>query len=177
MSLRIAEVRIKAPGRSADRIRQWYEKRWGIEEFFRLLKSGARIEARHFDDAADLVKCLAFDAAAAWRVLDLHRVARREPDRLASGLFDDERAIVQMMAHRISRKRPIRPPPGQTAAEFMVDLGRIGGFRPTKKQPLPGTGILWKAMKRLMIAAQAISSHKDHRDAETSSYKTSVSSV
>ena len=65
----------------ADRIRQWYETRWSIEEFFRVLKTGTRIEDRRLDDAEDLRKCLAFDAVTAWRVFDLDRAARETPDR------------------------------------------------------------------------------------------------
>ncbi len=169
----------EADARSADRIRQWYEKRWSIEEFFRVLKTGTRIEDRRFDQAADLLKCLAFDAVAAWRVLDLQRVARREPDRLASELFDpDELAIVQMKTHRLGRRsQPIRPPPDLTAAQFTVNLGRLAGFRPAKKQPLPGTLILWNASKRLMAAKQTIEEHKKFWNAETSSYQSPVSSM
>ena len=54
----------------ANMIRHWYEKRWGIEEFFRVLKSGTRIEDRRFDSADDLRKCLAFDSIIAWREFD-----------------------------------------------------------------------------------------------------------
>ena len=67
-----------ADAASARRICQWYEKRWSIEEYFRVLKSGAQVEARRFDDAHDLLKCLAFDAITAWRVFDLQRLAKYE---------------------------------------------------------------------------------------------------
>ena len=40
----------------------WYERRWGIEEYFRLLKTGTRIEDRRLRDAEALGKCLVFDA-------------------------------------------------------------------------------------------------------------------
>ena len=36
---------------SARQICQWYEKRWSIEEYFRVLKPGAQVEERRFDDA------------------------------------------------------------------------------------------------------------------------------
>ena len=52
----------------AERIVGWYEARWGIEEYFRVLKSGTRIEDRRLQEADALVKCLAFDAITAWRV-------------------------------------------------------------------------------------------------------------
>ena len=66
---------------------KWYETRWSIEEFFRVLKTGTRIEDRRLDDAEDLRKCLAFDAITAWRVFDLDRAARETPDRPADEIM------------------------------------------------------------------------------------------
>ena len=81
----------------ADRIRQWYETRWSIEEFFRVLKTGTRIEDRRLDDAEDLRKCLAFDAVTAWRVFDLDRAAR---ETIAVGTL-----VSQRPPHRSGRAR------------------------------------------------------------------------
>ena len=47
---------------------RWYEARWGIEEYFRVLKTGTRIEDRRLQEAGTQVKCLALDAATVWRV-------------------------------------------------------------------------------------------------------------
>ena len=108
----------------AERIVGWYEARWGIEEYFRVLKSGARIEDRRLRQADSLEKCLAFDAITAWRVFSLERYA---PD--------------------------IR--------SWVVLLARMAGWRPTKRQPLPGNEVLWRAcvqmqtMVRVTQAARA----------------------
>ena len=52
-----------------DAVREWYERRRTIKEYFRALKSGMGAEDPPFDDADDLRKCLAFDAAC--RIFDL----------------------------------------------------------------------------------------------------------
>ena len=57
----------------AERIAGWYETRWRIEEFFRLLKSGTRIQDRRLRRAEALEKCLVLDAITAWRVSCLDR--------------------------------------------------------------------------------------------------------
>ncbi len=142
-----------ADAASARRICQWYEKRWSIEEYFRVLKSGAQVEKRRFDDAHDLLKCLAFDVITAWRVFDLQRLAKYERERLASEFFDTtELRLLRVLLHRVKSSYDIRPPPKQSIADFTVDLGRIAGFIPRKNQPIPGTKILWLAMKKLMEA-------------------------
>ena len=48
-----------------ERIVGWYEQRWAMEEYFRPLKMGTRIEDRRLCDAAALGKCLVFDTITA----------------------------------------------------------------------------------------------------------------
>ena len=200
VSLRIAKVQLKAPGKgteqvpliavsvledqppagvkaplnwfllctegeaSADnavRICQWYEARWGIEEYFRTLKTGCQIEKRQFDDAEDLLKCLAFDAITAWRVFDLHRMAKYEPDRPADEIMDiDEIKLQHVLLHNIDVRYDIRPPPDLTIRQFVVNLARIAGFTPTKRQPVPGTKKLWQATVSLMYAVKTYEAMK-----------------
>ena len=62
--------------KTAKTVLAWYERRWTIEEYFRVLKSGTRVEDRRLDHADDLRKCLAFDAITACHVFDLERMAR-----------------------------------------------------------------------------------------------------
>ena len=73
----------------------WYEARWGIEEYFRLLK------------ADSLVKCLAFDAITAWRVFALDRYARDAPATpLGEVLSEDEQEVIE----QVVRKGRLLPP-------------------------------------------------------------------
>ena len=121
-----------------------YRKRWTIEEFFRVLKSGLRVEERRFDHAEDLRKCLAFDAATACRVFDIARAAKETPDAPAVDTVPED---APRILKRALRSRGVRPkaPPDPTIREFTVELGRIAGFQPSKRQPLPGIQKLWSA--------------------------------
>ncbi|MDE0625149.1 MAG: transposase [Bryobacterales bacterium] len=56
------------------RIVEWYETRWGIEEFFRGLRSGMHIEDRRLRTADALKQCLVFDAVTAWKVFSRARM-------------------------------------------------------------------------------------------------------
>ena len=121
-----------------------YRKRWTIEEFFRVLKSGLRVEERRFDHAEDLRKCLAFDAATACRVFDIARAAKETPDAPAVDTVPED---APRTLKRALRSRGVRPkaPPDPTIRESAVELGRIAGFQPSKRQPLPGIQKLWSA--------------------------------
>ncbi len=79
----------------------WYERRWTIEKYFRLLKSGDRVEDHWFDHADDLRKRLAFDAIIACHVFDLERIARDKPDVPADRVVsEDEIAILHVRIHQ-----------------------------------------------------------------------------
>ena len=151
----------EADAGNALRICQWYEARWGIEEYFRILKSGTRISKRQCDDAVDLVKCLAFDAITAWRVFELQRLARSEPDELASRVVDSEEIeTCQILLSDLYRTRPSPPPPGLTVREYAVQVGKLAGFLPTRRQPLPGTKLLWLGMVELLGGMRSIRAYK-----------------
>ena len=114
----------------AERIVGWYERRWGIEEYFRLLKSGTRIEDRRLRDADALVKCLALDAITAWQVFSLARYARESPDTPADQVLSaDERRMIAAVAGPLvparERGRPIPP----DIRSWVVLLARIVGWR------------------------------------------------
>jgi hypothetical protein len=76
---------------------QWYAKRWGIEVFHRILKSGCQIEDRQLATADRLEACLAIDAVVAWRIHHLAWLGRATPDlpctvapAFARACFDDD---------------------------------------------------------------------------------------
>ncbi len=136
----------------AERIVGWYEARWGIEEYFRVLKSGTRIEDRRLHEADALVKCLAFDAITAWRVFNLDRYARDAPDTPADDVLSgDERQVIGLVvrAERLlppaERGRPFPP----DIRSWVVLLARMAGWRPSKRRPLPGNEVLWRAFVQL----------------------------
>ena len=134
--------------RDALRIVQRYESRWGIEEYFRVVKSGMRIQDRRLRTGAGLAKCLAFDAIEAWRVFQLDRYARDAPDTPASEVLTaQERYVIDTLSSRgrlLPPRERGRPPPGDIRS-YVVRLARTVGFIPSKRRPLPGNEILWRA--------------------------------
>ena len=94
-----------------------------------------RVEERRFDHAEDLRKCLAFDAATACRVFDIARAARETPDAPAVDTVPEDAPRILKRVLRINGVRP-KAPPDPTIREFTVELGRLAGFQPSKRQPL-----------------------------------------
>ena len=152
-----------ADAETARTIVDWYERRWTIEEYFRVLKTGTRVEDRRLDHADDLRKCLAFDAITACHVFDLERMARDKPHTCADQVVTDDEIVilyVRLIAYGIARARPPpdKPPDIRT---FVIDVARLAGFHPRKSQPLPGTTLLWKGYVYLQDAAHTFRALKE----------------
>lgn len=152
-----------ADAETAKTVVDWYERRWIIEEYFRVLKTGTRVEDRRLDHADDLRKCLAFDAITACHVFDLERMARDKPHTCADQVVTDDEIVilyVRLIAYGIARARPPpdKPPDIRT---FVIDVARLAGFHPRKSQPLPGTTLLWKGYVYLRDAAHTYRALKE----------------
>ena len=77
MLLTTVEVKHKAD--AFERL-EWYAKRWGIEVYHRILKSGCRVEARQLENVRRLRNCLAIDLVVAWRIYHLTTLGRETPE-------------------------------------------------------------------------------------------------
>ncbi len=150
-----AGTKTEADAATAQRLVTWYERRWTIEECFKVLKTRTRVEDRQLDHADDLRKCLAFDAVTACRVFDLERRARDTPDMPADRVVGKDRiaslhVLLETLGLARARPPPEKPPDIRTV---VIDIARLAGFQPRKSQPLPGTQVLWKGYVHLQNAA------------------------
>jgi len=83
--------------------------------------------------------------------MTIERMARCHPDTPASQIVDrDEITVVTMHKSRKQRTSRGPPDPEPTIEAFAVDVVRLAGFIPKKRQPLPGTGKLWQGYKLLL---------------------------
>lgn len=67
---------------------RWYTRRWRIEEWHRVLKTGCRIEAHQHQSAEKLARAIAIDTVMAWRVMLLTLLGREAPDLRCELIFD-----------------------------------------------------------------------------------------
>lgn len=113
-----------------------YTKRWMIERFHYILKTGLRVEKLQIDHFDRLTNALKMYAIVAWRILHLNYVAKASPQRKAGEVFEHLHIqILQAMTQKQIK----------TVVDFVVALGSLAGFKPTKKQPLAGEKLLWQA--------------------------------
>jgi hypothetical protein len=129
-----------------------YAKRWGIEIYHRVLKSGCRIEDRQLGTAKRLANCLAIDMVVAWRIHHLTWLGRETPDMPCTIYFDDAewKALVGFINQ--TPNVPAEPP---TLRQAMIMVASLGGFLNRKSDGEPGTETIWRGLQRLDDITQA----------------------
>lgn len=123
-----------------------YARRWGIEIFHRVLKSGCRIEDRQLGAARRLENCLAIDVVVAWRIQHLTWLGRETPDLPCTVFFEDEewKALVGFI-----NQTPAVPATPPSLHQAMIMVATLGGFLNRKSDGEPGTETIWRGLQRL----------------------------
>jgi hypothetical protein len=130
-----------------------YSRRWEIEVFHKILKSGCKAEERQLESVPRLERCLALDVIVAWRVLALSKVGRQEGEQrpISQWLAEHEWKALWCRIHRRT-DAPSTPPPTQEAVRW---IARLGGFLGRKGDGHPGPMTLWRGLQRLNDFADA----------------------
>jgi hypothetical protein len=124
---------------------QWYECRWGIEEYHKVLKTGCGIEQMQFTTEQALQPAIALISVTAVRLLNL-RDAARQPDaksKPASEIFP-LLAVVVLGMWRFKERRE-----KMSVHDFCMALARLGGHQNRKSDGLPGWITLWRGWSAL----------------------------
>ena len=130
----------------AKKVIDWYASRWIIEEYFKVLKSGCKIEDRQLQTFDRLDACLALDAIIAWRILFLLYAGRQMPELPASILFEESECKA---LYSYTHQTPNPPPKPLTLQDMTSYLAKLGGFLGRKGDGLPGAIVLWRGAWRL----------------------------
>lgn len=135
------------PIEAIDQVRQviqYYCVRWMIEVFFRVLKSGCRVEQRRFEHLDRLLPCLAVYLIVAWRTLFVCRLARSGPEMSCEAVFEPaEWKAVWQVVHRTA---PPRTPP--SLVEMVGLVAQLGGYVNRRGAGPPGPQTVWIGLQR-----------------------------
>ena len=122
---------------------EWYEQRWLIEEFFKALKTGCRMEDRQLHSSDGLEALCGVLCVTACRLLQMKREALANPDRPAEEIVPP--LLVAMLQVAMgSQKRHVK-----TAYGFYHTLARLGGFLGRRSDGNPGWQSIWQGWDKL----------------------------
>ena len=129
----------------------YYQARWTIEVYFRVLKTGCRVEEIQLETTRRIKNCLAFYKIIAWRVMQLTHLNRECPSLPCTAVFDE---CEWKSVWRVTRKEelPKHPP---TLLEFIPLVAQLGGYNNRPSEPPPGPQAIWVGLRRMTDFATA----------------------
>lgn len=123
----------------------YYEKRWVIELYFKVLKSGCRIEARRFEHIDRFLPALALYMIIAWRSLYICRISRTHEEDSCELIYSP--AEWQSVWQIVKKKKPPKRPPG--LMEMTKLVAQLGGYVNRKNTGPPGPQSMWLGLQRM----------------------------
>jgi hypothetical protein len=121
---------------------QIYEKRWLIERYHYVLKSGCGIEQVQLETAERLERALAVCCIVAWRLLWLTYQARATPDVQRGSVFARHQWQALVCTTQRTAVPPSEPP---TLREAVRMVAQLGGFLGRKGEGSRGQGAVARA--------------------------------
>ena len=140
----LTNLPVETPEQALEKL-SWYLCRWQIEVYFKVLKSGCRIEQLQLERRERLEPALGFYMIIAWRVLYLTMLGRDCPEMPCNTVFaDEEWKAVYLVTQR--KSPPEQPPSLDTMVRMAATLG---GFLNRKNDGFPGPKTLWIGLQRV----------------------------
>ena len=127
----------------------YYCCRWPIENLFKILKSGCRIEERQFKKLSRELNAIAVYLVSAWRIHLLVHLGREIPDLDCDVMFEESEWMSVCMV--VDGEVPEKPP---TLNEFIRTVASLGGYV-KRKQTEPGYQTIWIGTQRMRDLAIA----------------------
>ncbi|MCP4670297.1 MAG: IS4 family transposase [Desulfobacula sp.] len=124
----------------------WYKKRWNIETYFKVLKSGCKIEDCRFETSERLIRYITLMSIIAWRLFWMVQINRTNPEAPCTVvLCEHEWKALYSAIHR-TRELPNQVP---TVREVIHWIAKLGGFLGRKQDKEPGITTVWRGWQRL----------------------------
>lgn len=130
----------------------YYLCRWEVEVFFKVLKSGCKIEERQLQTTDRMKALITMFMILAWRVMYTMMMGRVQGEMPCDILFNEvEWKSVYKILHRKKELPKTAPPLG----EFIRMVATFGGYIDRKNAGPPGVKVVWKGMARMLDFALA----------------------
>lgn len=128
----------------ARRILNLYMRRWDIEVFHRVLKTGCRVERIQLKTGQALIHAIMIYSVIAWRILYLTHLGRQCPDLPCGCVFEE--AEWKSACAVVKRRKEAGEP---SLSEFIGIVGKLGGHLGRKSDGVPGPQSIWQGLTRV----------------------------
>jgi hypothetical protein len=130
----------------------YYSRRWLVERYHYVLKSGCKIEASQLRTRERLERLEAVSVIVAWRLLSLTYQARLHPEQPCTLVLSRPEWQVLYAYHHHRLLGAGEPVP--TLGEALVWVAKLGGYWGRTRDAPPGVKVLWRGLTRLREMVQ-----------------------
>lgn len=135
---------------AAERI-GWYQRRWQIEIFHKILKSGCNVEDCRLETIKRLKAYLSLFSIIAWRIFYCTHICRTDPKLPALTILSlVELEALSMLAGKKEKQRL----PITTVRTAIIEIAKLGGFMARRYDGFPGPTSLWRGFRKLANATE-----------------------
>lgn len=141
----LTSIPVESPA-DAIAVIETYKRRWTIEIYHKVLKSGCKVEDIRLETFERLERCLTLYSIIACRLLWMTKVNQSEPEAPCTKVFDaEEWKTLHKMINR-GKPLPRKTPSIRQAIHWMAQLG---GFLARKGDGEPGIIYVWRGWQTL----------------------------
>jgi hypothetical protein len=126
-------------------VMDYYVARWPIEVFFRVFKTGCRVEDIQLETNRRLKNCLMFYKVIAWRIMYVTFLGREYPDMACDEIFAD---VEWKPVWKIVSDEPL-PEKAPPLSVFIPKLAQLGGYNNRSTDHPPGPQAIWVGIRRM----------------------------
>jgi hypothetical protein len=154
----LTTLKLKTAGDALEVVRL-YRMRWGIELFFKCLKTGCNVEGCRLQEADKIKKYVSLLSIIAWRILWMTKINRIDGERSCELVLTrpEWQALWIRKNRRLIKEGKLEPEPPEkppTVHEAMRWLAMQGGFLGRKGDGEPGLITIWRGWLTLMPAVE-----------------------
>jgi len=131
----------------AVRCAELYSRRWLVERYHFVLKSGCRLEEKQLRERIRLERVQAVYGIVAWRLLAITYQARINPKGSCEPTFSGTEWHVLYAYHHQQAYPAGEPPP--TMEQAVQWVAKLGGFWGRRGDGAPGVKVLWQGLTKL----------------------------
>jgi len=125
---------------------QWYRCRWHIEVYFKVYKSGCRVEDCRLGTVERLQRFLTLSSVIAWRLYWLTHINRQLPEAPCTLILTAVEWHTLYAKMQRTTHFPAQPPTVRQAVHW---IARLGGFLARRRDGAPGITAIWRGWQRL----------------------------
>ncbi len=134
----------------AEQILEYYTLRWRVEDTFRVLKTGCRVEKLRMQQAENLHRAITLHIVTSWRLMLMTLLGRVTANMDAEVIFTD----AEMHMLRVYARNYDLPELKDLASGILL-MAMMGGYMNRKHDPPPGHEIMWRGYASLQMRAIA----------------------